>query len=89
MATGVFDGATESEIKDMLEIADLPTSGQINLFDGTTGEMFEDEALRRELGALAGEDGETVIREVLQRGLDFGAGTPIPDDINLVALTRT
>ena len=41
MATGVFDGATESEIKDMLEIADLPTSGQINLFDGTTGEMFD------------------------------------------------
>ena len=41
MATGVFDGANETEIKSMLEIADLPTSGQINLFDGTTGEMFD------------------------------------------------
>ena len=41
MATGVFNGANETEIKSMLEIADLPTSGQINLFDGTTGEMFD------------------------------------------------
>ena len=41
MATGVFDGATEGEIKGMLDLADLPSSGQINLFDGTTGEMFD------------------------------------------------
>ena len=41
MATGVFDGATETEIKGMLELAELPTSGQVNLFDGTTGEMFD------------------------------------------------
>ncbi len=41
MATPVFDGAAESEIKNMLELADLPTSGQTNLFDGRTGEMFD------------------------------------------------
>jgi len=41
MATPVFDGAAESEIKGMLELADLPTSGQTNLFDGRTGEMFD------------------------------------------------
>jgi DNA-directed RNA polymerase subunit beta len=40
-ATPVFDGATEIEIKDMLEIAGLPRSGQITLFDGRTGDAFD------------------------------------------------
>jgi len=40
-ATPVFDGATEHEIKDMLELADLPQSGQIELYDGRTGEAFD------------------------------------------------
>jgi len=40
-ATPVFDGATEEEIKDMLELAGLPRSGQIFLSDGRTGETFE------------------------------------------------
>jgi len=43
MATPVFDGAAESEIKKMLELAELPTSGQTRLFDGRTGEAFERE----------------------------------------------
>jgi DNA-directed RNA polymerase subunit beta len=41
MATPVFDGAAESEIKKMLELADLPTSGQTQLYDGRTGDAFE------------------------------------------------
>ncbi len=41
MATPVFDGATETEIKRLLELADLPTSGQTMLLDGRTGEKFE------------------------------------------------
>ncbi len=40
-ATPVFDGATENEIKDMLELAKLPRSGQITLYDGRTGEAFD------------------------------------------------
>src|SRR5258706_581501 len=40
-ATPVFDGATEVEIKDMLELAGLPRSGQITLFDGRTGDAFD------------------------------------------------
>ena len=40
-ATPVFDGATEEEIKDMLELAGLPRSGQITLIDGRTGEAFD------------------------------------------------
>jgi len=41
MATPVFDGATEAEIKHMLTLADIPESGQITLFDGRTGRAFE------------------------------------------------
>ncbi len=41
MATPVFDGATEREINEMLELADLPTTGQAKLLDGRTGESFE------------------------------------------------
>ncbi len=40
-ATPVFDGATEAEIKDMLELAGLPRSGQVPLHDGRTGEAFD------------------------------------------------
>jgi DNA-directed RNA polymerase subunit beta len=43
MATPVFDGASEEEIKHLLKLADLPTSGQTHLFDGRTGERFERE----------------------------------------------
>jgi DNA-directed RNA polymerase subunit beta len=42
-ATPVFDGAAESEIKDMLRLAGLPESGQTILFDGRTGEAFDRE----------------------------------------------
>jgi DNA-directed RNA polymerase subunit beta len=40
-ATPVFDGATETEIKTMLELAGLPRSGQVTLHDGRTGDPFE------------------------------------------------
>ncbi|MBB5020483.1 DNA-directed RNA polymerase subunit beta [Chitinivorax tropicus] len=40
-ATPVFDGAKEAEIKSMLQLADLPESGQIELHDGRTGEAFD------------------------------------------------
>ena len=41
MATPVFDGAEEVEIKAMLRLADLPESGQMQLYDGRTGNAFE------------------------------------------------
>ncbi|CAA0080503.1 DNA-directed RNA polymerase subunit beta [BD1-7 clade bacterium] len=40
MATPVFDGAAEEEVKDLLELADIPRSGQISLCDGRTGDSF-------------------------------------------------
>ena len=41
VATPVFDGATETEIKKLLREANLPTSGKTVLYDGMTGEPFE------------------------------------------------
>ena len=41
IATPVFDGADESEIKGMLKLAGLPESGQAVLYDGRTGEKFD------------------------------------------------
>ena len=41
MATPVFDGADEEEIKTMLELAELPETGQTTLVDGRTGEAFD------------------------------------------------
>ena len=41
-ASPVFDGATESEIKKMLKQADLPLSGKTELYDGMTGDKFEE-----------------------------------------------
>jgi len=41
IATPVFDGATEQEIKRMLHLAGLPESGQARLIDGRTGKYFD------------------------------------------------
>ena len=41
IATPVFDGASEDEIKSMLRLAGLPESGQTLLYDGRTGEAFD------------------------------------------------
>ncbi|MBE0492724.1 MAG: DNA-directed RNA polymerase subunit beta [Thiomicrospira sp.] len=41
MATPVFDGANEAQIKSLLRLAELPESGQMRLFDGRTGDEFD------------------------------------------------
>ncbi len=41
MATPVFDGAREADVSDMLHLAGLDRSGQVELYDGRTGEMFD------------------------------------------------
>jgi DNA-directed RNA polymerase subunit beta len=40
-ATPVFDGAREAEIRHLLEVAGLPHAGKINLFDGMSGDQFD------------------------------------------------
>ena len=41
IATPVFDGASEVELKKLLTLADLPESGQVHLHDGRTGDKFD------------------------------------------------
>ena len=41
IATPVFDGAKEADIEKMLDLAGLDHSGQVNVFDGRTGEVFD------------------------------------------------
>lgn len=41
LASPVFDGVHESEIKELLKLADLPESGQTTLYDGRTGQAFD------------------------------------------------
>ena len=41
MATPVFDGAIEPEIKEMLKLAGMDESGQVTLYDGRTGDAFD------------------------------------------------
>jgi len=41
MATPVFDGASEVEIKEMLKLAEMSEDGQVTLFDGRTGDAFD------------------------------------------------
>ena len=41
IATPVFDGANEVELKQLLTLADLPESGQVMLYDGRTGDKFD------------------------------------------------
>src|SRR5271167_240796 len=40
MATPVFDGARETEIRHLLEVAGLPNAGKVTLYDGMTGDLF-------------------------------------------------
>jgi serine phosphatase RsbU (regulator of sigma subunit) len=53
------------------------------------GAFFEDGEFRSVLEGLAGRDGEEVIRETMKRALEFGNDAPLPDDVNLVAVTRS
>ena len=52
------------------------------------GEMFEDRQLRRVLSELVGADGSKVLEGLMDKAMVFGNGQPIPDDVNLIAITR-
>ena len=41
ISTPVFDGASVDDVTEMLKLAELPSSGQTNLWDGRTGEKFD------------------------------------------------
>lgn len=55
---------------------------------GDDEELFEDELMRKVLTELAGKSGEEVINAVMARATAFSKGRPLPDDVNLVAITK-
>jgi serine phosphatase RsbU (regulator of sigma subunit) len=67
----------------------LAGSDGIGSIDNGDGALFEDQELRSVLTALAGSDGETVIRETMKKAMAFGNEGPLPDDVNMVAVTRS
>jgi serine phosphatase RsbU (regulator of sigma subunit) len=89
---GLFDGdelpfearTIEAEPGDVL----LVGSDGIGSIANSNGDLFEDEELRRVLESLAGRDGETIIRETMKSARAFGEDRELPDDVNLVAVTR-
>jgi len=44
VSSAVFDGATESEIKDEMKKADIPVEGKVTVYDGFTGRPFDQKA---------------------------------------------
>ena len=74
-----------------LETGDVLLVGSdgIGSITGDDNEMFEDRAMRRVLAKLAGTDGKKVIEELMEQALAFGNGRPLPDDVNLLAITRS
>jgi serine phosphatase RsbU (regulator of sigma subunit) len=67
----------------------LVGSDGIGSIDNGEGALFEDTELRNVLTGLSGQDGEKVIQETMKQALAFGKERPLPDDVNLVAVTRS
>jgi serine phosphatase RsbU (regulator of sigma subunit) len=66
----------------------LVGSDGIGSITGENGEMFEDKRMRQVLTELAGTEGSKVIGSLMEKALAFGNGQPLPDDVNLLAITR-
>ena len=73
-----------------LEKGDVMLSGSdgIGSITGENDEMFEDRQMRQVLTELAGRDGGKVIEGLMDGAMAFGNGRPLPDDVNIVAITR-
>ncbi len=67
----------------------LVGSDGLGSITGKDDELFEDHQLRQVLAELAGLDGNQVIESLMEKALAFGNGQPLPDDVNLLAITRS
>jgi sigma-B regulation protein RsbU (phosphoserine phosphatase) len=63
-------------------------SDGIGSIEGGDDEIFEDHRLRRVLNDLVGLDGEKVIDQLMEQATVFSNGRALPDDVNLVTITR-
>lgn len=66
----------------------LITSDGLGSVEDADGRCFEDGRLRDTLGHLAGRDGRGVVDGLMADAVDFGNGRPLPDDVNLIAVSR-
>jgi serine phosphatase RsbU (regulator of sigma subunit) len=73
-----------------LESGDVMLVGSdgIGSITGENGEMFEDKRMRQVLRDLAGTEGSKVLESLMDKAMAFGNGRPLPDDVNLLAITR-
>jgi phosphoserine phosphatase RsbU/P len=90
---GLLDGQGESlyPVRRLsLEPGDvlLLSSDGIRCVESTCGQCFEDCRLQQVLAELTGQEGRNVIDRLAAQAVDFGRGRPLPDDINLVAVSR-
>jgi sigma-B regulation protein RsbU (phosphoserine phosphatase) len=67
----------------------LVGSDGIGSIEGDGDELFEDRRLRQVLTDLAGLDGDKLIEQLMEKATAFSNGRPQPDDVNLVAITRS
>jgi sigma-B regulation protein RsbU (phosphoserine phosphatase) len=66
----------------------LIASDGIGSVESVHGECFEDCQLRQVLAELTGQEGRSVLDRLVAQAVDFGRGRPLPDDINLVTVSR-
>lgn len=88
---GLLTGARYESQTVALEPGDvllLGTDG-IRSIANENGEHFEASNMSRVLDELVGQDGKTVIETLMATALKFGNDNPLPDDVNLVAVTRS
>jgi serine phosphatase RsbU (regulator of sigma subunit) len=65
----------------------LVSSDGIGSIESACGQCFEDCRLREVLAELTGQEGRNVVDRLLTQAIEFGRGRPLPDDINLVAVS--
>jgi sigma-B regulation protein RsbU (phosphoserine phosphatase) len=84
-------GETAHRVRRLsLEAGDvlLLSSDGIGCIESTCGQCFEDCRLREVLAELTGQEGRNVIDRLAAQAVEFGRGRPLPDDVNLVAVSR-
>ncbi len=84
-------GATPRVLRLTLDAGDvlLLSSDGIGCIEGACGHCFEDCRLRPVLAEVAGRAGRDVVDRLAAQAVEFGRGRPLPDDVNLVAVSRS
>ncbi len=91
---GLFPGSSTAchDARDLTLTSDdvlLVATDGIGSIPGTKDELFQDQQLEQCLVELAGNDGGEVIETLVRQAMSFGHHQPLPDDVSLVAITKT